>query len=168
MSIGTPPQYVYTSRDEMEGVLSQTGINLRIDDIDVMDSEGVLDSFFYDATLVIDTYTQHLYYSQDLYSSYWVRIRASWLACYYLSQRRGNPALFQVRYNQILEELERIMDGELLIPGLPTAYDITPAMSNVVVDERFAIDKIRVHPSISTGGTSSRQSLSPRFPFDWL
>lgn len=166
--IATPPDYIYTSRDEMERILSQIGVNLRIDDLDVAGSEGALESFYIDATLTIDTYVQHYYEPQDLYSSYWVRLRASWLACYYLSQRRGNPALFQLRYNQILEELERVQLGELVIPGLPTRFDLTPAMSNIVIDERFTIDKIRVHPSISTGGVSSRQSLSPVIPYEWL
>lgn len=163
-----PPQYIYTSRREVENVISQVGVNLRLDDLDTSDSEDALEEYYIDATLDIDTHAQHYYESSDLATSSWVRRRATYLACYYLSQRRGNPALFQLRYNQIMEQLERVQLGEMLIPGLPTRADMTPAMSNMVVDERFILSKLRVHPSISTGGTGSRQHLSYIIPFEWL
>lgn len=158
----------YVTLDEVQLRFSEAGITLRLDDLPPEKLDDAFEQVAGDVEDVIDQYCQHFYLDDDLKNSPWVRRRASWLFCYFLSMRRGNAAIFQNRYNEIIDELERVAAGRLLIPGLPYRADMTPALSNLVVDERFYISKIRVQPSISTGGTSGRQALSPVIPYEWL
>ena len=76
--------------------------------------------------------------------------------------------MFEDRMQEVIVLLEEITRHDRIIPRLPTRADLTPAMSNLHIDDRFRTHKIRVHPTISTGGTSGKQDLSPRFPFEWL
>lgn len=158
----------YVTLRDVQHRFSEAGITLRLDDVPADRLAEVFEQVAGDVEDLIDQYCQHFYLDEDLVNSPWVRRRASWLFCYFLSMRRGNAAIFQARYNEIVDELERVGNGTLLIPGLPRRADMTPALSNVVVDERFYISKVRVQPSISTGGTSGRQALSPVIPYEWL
>lgn len=158
----------YTTQAEIQGLFSQVGVMIRLDDLDPPGFKNALEGFIDEATGIIDQYAQYFYDPADLANSTWVRRRCTWIACFLLSQRKGNPALFFRRYEEILDELERVKIGDLMIPGLPTSADLTPAMSNLTVDERFHVRKLRVHTSISAGGTSSRQDIAPFLPYEWL
>lgn len=153
--------YTYITRADIESVFSHTGVSLRVDDLT---NSTVLDNFWneliYEATDIINQYCEMFYAPSDLATSYWVKTRAKWVGAYLLSQRRGNPALFLQRYEEIIEELIAVSQGELLIPRLPTREDLVPTLSNQVVDDRFRIRKLRTHPEISTGNSSGRQDLS--------
>ena len=45
---------------------------------------------------------------------------------------------------------------------------MTPAMSNIRVDDRYYTRKIRVNPNISTGGTTGEQDLDWWYSHDWF
>lgn len=160
--------YVYTTEAEVQRVLSATGVDLRVDDL----LGDTLSDFWTDitseATDIINQYCELFYDPSDLYTSHWVRSRARWIGAHLLSQRRGNPALFQSRIDEIYNDLEGVFDGTLIIPRLPTREDVIPSMSNLIVDDRFRVSKTRVHPEISTGETSGRQHLSYYPPTDML
>ena len=158
--------YTYTSEDEIVRILSSSGVNLRVDDLD--DTTTLMTEIVSEATDMINYYCGLNYDESDLNNSVLVRRWASWIGCYLLSQRRGNPAMFEDRMQEVIVLLEEITRHDRIIPRLPTREDLTPAMSNLHIDDRFRTHKIRVHPTISTGGTHARQDLSPRFPFEWL
>lgn len=171
-AVGEHLTYLYTSQAEIERIFSSTAVDLRVDDITAEDttngntdlSDSLWEEILSDATDIINQYVELYYNPIDLYSSRWVRMRATYIGAHIVSYRRGNPSLFRDRYEQILEELTMVKDGSLIIPRLPTRDDFTPAMSNVAVNDKYYIDKIRVHPTISTGGTSGRQSIQPYVP----
>lgn len=131
--------YTYTTKAEIASVFSQLAVTLRI--IDETDSTSSQTTYLTDiieeATDVINEYLLGIYNASDLANSKWVRRRASWIAVYLLSQRRGNPAQFQARYDEIIESLEQIMDGRRQIPRTPTADDFIPVHRNAVVDDRL-------------------------------
>ena len=159
---------VYTTQARVERLLSEHGVMLRLDDLDADLVADAMQDSIDDAQSAIDLYLTQFYEDTDLATSTTVTRWATWLAAHFLSQRRGNPSLYLHRYEEIMDQLEGVMDGRLLIPGIPTRDDFTPAVSNFVIDERFHLQKMRVQPSLSSGGTSSRQMLSYEYPYDWL
>lgn len=160
--------YPYTSETEIKRLYGKKGFQNITADLAGTDlADAILDAIA-DATTTIDAYASQIYAQVDLAQSRWVRERAKWIAAYRLSQRAGAPDLFSQRYAEIIEELEKVKDMEIMIPNLPTSADLTPALSNLYIDPNYEVDKIRVYPSTSTGGNSSRQSLSWRYPVDWF
>lgn len=164
----TALSYLYTTKAECLRRYGDVGLKSIVQDLGASDTVEFWTELTSEATDVINTYCLVFYNAADLYNSRWVRSRATWIGCYLLSQRRGNPAQFIPRYQEIMEELLMVMEGRLMIPGLATSNDFAPAMSNLQVDDRFAVSKIRVEQIISTGGTSSRQNLSNRWGWDFL
>jgi hypothetical protein len=156
----------YTSKVEMQRLFSACGVNYRMDDAD--DPEDTLAFFIDDASSTVDMYAGQIYNQSDLNTSQWVRIRATWLACYLLSQRMGNPSLFFNRYDQILQELQKVQQQQLPIPGLATSVDMVPTMSNLEHDPRYREKTLRVESEVSTGATSSKQDLSNQLLPEWL
>jgi hypothetical protein len=167
MAVETLP-YIYTDQTTIERLYSDTGVTLVIDDMSSGEKALFWTEVTSEASDVVNQYAEMYYAPIDLNTSSWVQRRTTWIAAYLISQRRGNPAIFGDRYDEIIEELKAVYRGELLIPRMPTREDMTPAMSNLIVDDRFRVHKLRVHPTISTGGVSSRQDMSPRFPWEWL
>lgn len=161
-------QYTYTSQAEIEFAWSSIGVTLRIDDLSGTQLRDFWLDLIAEATDIVNQYCLHYYSESDLNNSRWVRSRCKWIGAYLLSQRRGNPAVFRERYEEVISDLEKVYNGSISIPRLPTSSDMTPALSNLVVDPTFLHKQLRVHPNISTGGTSARQDLSYRFPFDWI
>lgn len=159
--------YTYTSEAEMQRLFSNKGVDLRVDDLE--DPTNTFTDIISEATDTINFYAELYYDPEDLNNSILIRRWATWIGVYLLSQRRGNSAQYEARYIEIINILEQISSGDRIIPRLATREDFTPAMSNVHVDDRFRVHKLRVHPTISTGGASGKaQDLSPRFPFEWL
>lgn len=160
--------HYYTTQAEVERAYSSTGVTLALDDL----SGSKLRDFWVDirseTTDFFNQYCEMYYDPEDLVDSVWVRSRAKWVGAYYVSMRRGNPAIFRERFEQIERDLLKIYNGSLMIPRLPTREDMTPAMSNLTVDPVFRHKQLRVYPDISTGGTSSRQDIAFRYPQDWL
>jgi hypothetical protein len=116
MSVTVPP---FTTIDEITDIFSQDAVDLRTDDLtDPIISAAAMARLIADATNIIYQYTWLIYNVTDLSNSDWVRTRASYIACYLVSMRRGNPGQYIDRYNSILEELKLIMSRDLYIPGL--------------------------------------------------
>jgi hypothetical protein len=156
----------YTSREEMEKLFSACGVELRL--VCASDKDEALDFFIDDATLMIRQFAGQLYGDADLNNSAWIRIRATWIACYLISQRKGAPSLFFARYEQIIQELNMVKDGLLPIPELSTSIDAVPALSNIDHDPRFRYKTLRVQTENSTATGGSKQTPSYNFMPEWL
>jgi hypothetical protein len=167
------PSYQFTSQDEIERLFSQMAIKLRTDDLAGVDIASWWEEHISDATLRVWTYLHLLYGdttgtpTSDLVNSYWIRRRATWIACYYISQRRGNPAQFSERYAEIIDELEQVHLGFLQVPELPTSAKLTPAMDNVIVDMRYPLSKLRVQVPLSTDTPAATMLPAYLIPFEW-
>jgi len=102
---------------------------------------------------------------QQLSLSVWVRERATYIACYFLSFRRGNPTLFQYQYEEALKELEEARDN-LIFLDVPQTSGVRPLAYNILHDNRFNITPIRVIPA--TSSRMGRGQLSAfTTPFWW-
>ena len=157
-----PPQY--STRTEVESIMSQVGVDVRLDDNeddevteanpqqpDIPDEEGHLTDAIDEATDIVNEYALPLYSDTVLCASRWVRRRASYLAAWIVSQRRGNAALYEERACRIMEELERVRQGVLLIPRAERRVSTMPRMSNVRIDRRYIREKVRVVRETSVG-----------------
>ena len=161
--------YTYTTKDEIERIAygNQNSI-LRVDDLSVSEQTTLWTEITEEATLYIEQFAMMYYFPEDLANSRWVRSRAAWVGAYFLSQRRGDPAMFVNRFDEITDELQRVAYGDIIIPNLATREDMTPSVSNLIVHDWFGVSKLRVHSMISTGGASGRQDTSPEYPWGWL
>lgn len=165
---GTRLQYVYTSRDEVQRLLSERGVQLRLDDLAPLQQDEYIIELCEDASDIINEWCEVFYDYSDLYNSRWVRIRATWIAAYLLSQRRGNPAQLTQRYQDILQELEYIRWGVNDIPGLPKRGNFFPAMANLTVDPTFLLRSLRVVEQNSTNSPYARRESALIWSLDWL
>jgi phage gp36-like protein len=152
-----------TTRKEMARLFKGQGLSFRTD-LEDGDCEEMLGMYIDDATSTVLSYLGQRYESLPLSQSPWVRIRATWLACYYFSQTGGSPSLFYGRYQAIMDDLKAAKDGSLPIldnngDPLPTRWDMVPSMSNINHDPRYRAQTRRVDPDTSTpdmGGTRER------------
>lgn len=165
---GTRLTYVYTTREEMQRLFSERAVSLRIDDMNTVSQDEYFVELAEDASDIINQYCENLYDQADLYNSRWVRIRATWIACYLLSQRRANPSLLVGRYQEILEELEKVRLQIIDIPGLAKRDNFFPAMSNLTIDMNYPVHSLRVQETLSTDSSHPRQERAYMWPSDWL
>lgn len=172
MALETLP-YTYTSQAEIEAKISASAGLLQVDHnqslaIDASDESTVWSDVVSEATDIVNMYCLELYNDYDLASSLWVHRQATWIGCHLLCLERGNPSpgTFQSQFDRSIAYLDKIHNMTFRIPRLPTRTDNTPSLSNLAVDNWWFINKIRVQPSISTGGQSSKQDLDNNFiPF---
>lgn len=164
-----PP--LYTSRAEMEELFSRLGVDSRIDDDqsasvntpydftraeDQPNEETYLDFIILNATELINQYLYLYYDPLVLTDNRWTRMVCTWIACYLLSKRRGNPELFTTEYEQYIETLKLIakgpgVNGNPLVPRAALRFDLRPSHSNIVIDDHYTQSKIRVQETTSSG-----------------
>lgn len=147
-----------TSKEEIEALFSSEGVENHLEDI--VDNDLVIDQIVVQASETCLLYLRTQYSEESCAENPWVRQQATYIACYFLSIRRGNPSLYTDLYAQALVYLEQVRDGELNpgIPSKPRAVVQTP-----MLDSRFIQPK-RVNTTASTR-VYPRQNL-PRYP--WL
>lgn len=150
---------VYTSEAEIVNVLSQLGLDFTLDDLVEPTLTQAKLEFIEDATDLINQFAALRYLEADMVNSRWVRSRASWLAAYLFTQRRGNPAPGSVadRHERIMDELRDVREENIDIPRLATRGNFVPSISNYKIDDRFTKRKVRVETEISSGGTYPEQ-----------
>lgn len=142
-----------TSQGELERLYSQVGVELRT--LDGNDTD-ILDEIIAWASETVASYTLHHYDTTELLTSPWARRRATVLAAYYLSQRRGNPAQFVAEAKRVMEDLELVRTNKVLIPDARVRAADVPAISSFRIDDRYWINKQRVVKSQSTKPTSEQ------------
>lgn len=162
--------YVYTSQDEIERLISETGVQSRTRDLAGSDNPNYWIELIAEATDTINQWVGDYYDEADMADSRWVRARASWIALTLLCRRRGNPVPASIldRYEEIMEDLRLVRYGLVQIPRLPTRAGLLPTMSNIRIDDRFYSRKIRVNPSISVGPGGGQQDLDWWWSYDWF
>lgn len=139
---------LYTSRAEMESIWSTLGVDNRLDD----DDDGLVGSAEEDdllrvmeeATDEVNGYLGGTYSLVTLGEVRRIRRMASYLACHFLSERRGNLPSYCQKVEDIRETLQRIRDGKIVLPGVPKAHEFLPGVSNYTVDRRHGHQKLRV------------------------
>lgn len=161
------PTQNYTSEEEMASRMSRRAI--RITASDVGGTHDDLVNAIYEAIAQasddISLYLEPWYEPADMLRSRYIRTRCTVMACHHLCTRKGNPSPFLDEYTACIATLERINKGEFQVPGLPTRADFTPALSNYRVDDRYIVNKVRVEPTLSTGGIGARQDVD-YFPYE--
>lgn len=153
-----------TSREEMERVFSTVGIDLRVLDVeDVNDQDSLIDEIVDWASETLESYTLKHYDTVELVNSKWARRRATILACYYLSQRKGNAPQFVAEAKRVMEDLTAVNENKIMIPDAIVAVADVPAISSFRVDDRYVINKQRTVRSQSTQPYVGQQAYEHPF-----
>ena len=143
---GTRLQTVYTSQEEIERIYSEDGVYQQL--ADLIDNEFLIE-LIERATSKVNQYLGGLYTYENLASSVWIREKATYIACHFLSIRRGNPTLFQYQYEEALADLQDARDN-LVFLDIAQSSGVRPLGFNVLHDNRFTITPIRIIPATSS------------------
>lgn len=149
-----------TSREEIEEVMSVEGVDNHLEDFPSLLSHPIMDRIIRQASERCLLFLRTHYSEDSLSENVWVREQATYVACYLLSIRRGNPSLYSDLYAQAMEYLEMVRDG-LLDPGIPSKSRV--AVQTPMLDSRFLETK-RLNPMASTRILPGQKV--PRFPFN--
>jgi hypothetical protein len=105
----------------------------------------------------INKYAYKHYSPARLGQSNLVNQWATWLACYYLSGRKGNdpPKVFAREFERIEKQLMMVLTGMLDIPNIPKRRASAMSWSNIVLNPQYDWRVIR-----KDKGTSSPQPTS--------
>lgn len=143
----------YCTQDDISDRLSETGVDLRIDDSPPSTLGRVLER----AAVMVNRYCQTRYTVAQLAMSDHVRELAADIATYYLCIRRGNPAppYLVDLFNDAKEALAQINQGVLQLPDIAQTRPAFPAMSNPMVAARPTLHA-RVQTRRSVGKQSGR------------
>lgn len=157
----------WTTYAEVSSILSELGVDSRTDDIAEYGSSApealVLDAIE-EATDFMRRQLRHRYPDAEMENNRWVRRRCSYVACYILSRRRGNPAQYREEYDAIAAELKDIRLGIEFVPDAVPSYTTGPAMSNQNVDHRYTRAKLRTDPNTSTGDATGDRDWDMSYP----
>lgn len=151
-----------TSQTEIEQLFGVDAVLYRIDDdesdaIDAGLETDALNDVMLEATDEVYFHCEGRYTPTNLLANRWARRAASTVAAYFLSQRRGQSDQYVSSYERLKERLIAIKEGRFSIPRMTTAHDERPAMSNIVIDDRYARAKAREQTDIGEGTTDGSQ-----------
>lgn len=144
------PAILYTDRDSINDVLSENGVNLRLDD----NANGVVDTGEAPradeasavGTGTVNRFCQMRYSPAQLANSWSVWDWATLIAAVWLCRRRGNPvpkSLLQAR-DEAIEEMREVQAGTITLEDIATRMSDAPAWSNSTLDPRYRTQQIRV------------------------
>ena len=167
----TAPTYAYTNRSWMESLLSIDGVSLRTDDdgdgaLNARESAYLMDQAINVATERVNGYLIKRYNPVDLVTSYEVWDWTTLFACRWLCHRRGNPIpeSTQLLYDEALEALKEVRSGKRDIANAAPADEEFPVYSNMELDPRYWLRKLRVQRGVSS---SDRGPAKPPLPSRW-
>ena len=162
---------LYTTREEIESIWSELGVDLRLDDSDdgmlSTVEESYLERAMEEATDEINGYLAGTYLPTVLVGSRRVRRMASYLAAHALAIRRGNPGAFCDRRDEIMATLEQIRAGRLILPNVPKSGEFMPAVINYTVDRRYGRGKLRVDAVEGVDGNIADKREDWASPWGW-
>jgi hypothetical protein len=147
---------VFTSLEEMQRLMSIDGVDHHTEDYIDPDLAIVINEIIQRATETVLQFLRGRYVVSDMAGSYWVRMKATFIACYYLSIRQGNASLYGEQYQESLMDLALARDG-IINPGLSTPMRVV--LQTPMMDSRFFHTQ-RIDPSRSTKTYSGQ-----RLPF---
>lgn len=152
----------YCDRDDIEDVLSATGVDLRIDD----NPPDTLGEVIERASADVFQYCGQIYTDANILNSNFIRYKCADIATFYLCERRGNavPAPLFRRYQEGMEFLKRVAKGQERITGIPMKSSNAPTFTKQRV-------VLRPYPNIVTerqNSTDAPNKSTPRHddPFD--
>lgn len=152
----------YCTLDHVRNRLSSAGVTLRLDDAPP-NADEVLD----EAAAEIDQYLLRQYTSEELATSRWVKHKAADIAALFLCERRGNPppSSIEMKAQKAYQILEKILEGQMQVPDIPSRKRTFPVMSNVRTILR-PYPRTVVERTRSTGQVSDYVQTSD--PYDYL
>lgn len=170
-------EVTFTSRAEMERLLSFRGIKLHVDDADpnseyyddetdaLVTPDNILNEIITRVTAWIMEYLAPRYKATDIHDKVRIREIATYKAVHDLSRRRGNEPLFEAEVVESIETLERYREGTLYLnaPSSNRAY-----VQSYVTDNRYFRNPTRVLRTASTETVSGQHLFWDNFPFFWL
>lgn len=162
---GTRYAYYYTSREEIQRLLSDDGEELHSDDF--YDNSELMQEIIERATGRVRQYMRKSYDDSDLANSPRIREITTIIACYLLSIRRGNPSLYQEQYVEAMADMQAIVDNILYLDELPRSSNAPAFMQNVSSDNRTPFTPMRVDMITSTR-TTGKEWVGRFAPFSWL
>lgn len=170
------PNVLFTTRAEIERVLSFRGVELHIDDLDDFDDnwvggeaeatdENAVTEIIQRVTSKILDYLAPRYSAETLATIPQIREIATYWACHDLSRRRGNEPLYEDEVAEGIERLERYREGNLYLDAPMTGP--RTVVQAYVTDNRYYRNPTRVLRAASTAVVSS-QRLAWEYPFFWI
>jgi len=171
------PVYGFTTQQLIEGLYAQLGLTNILDDLNdtiivsngLTEKELVINQFIRDAEQTVVVRISRYFDPLEMPNSRWICSRTTWIAAHYISKRRGNEHYFEEMFTEALRELDAMATGELPPHiDIPLREHSYPSMSNLIVDERFGVEKLRVRPTISVGGTYAGQSIGLGWFWGWV
>ena len=162
----------FTSRTEVESVLSTVGLDLRVDDdldgvVSTAEEDYLVDAMA-EATDEVAGYLLHRYEHSELENSRWVRRVTSYFAASAICRRHGNPDMFVTELERYQKKMEDVIAGKFFIPNANSRVMIGPKMSNIVVDNNYANNKVRVDKQSSVGDEApDRHADQGLYYSDW-
>jgi len=139
-----PTGNLFTSLSEIQRVFSVEGVDNHSEDS--FGDSTIINEIIYRATETVLQFLRGRFSESDMKDSYWVRMKATYIACYYLSIRQGNPALYGDLYNEAMLDLAQARDG-LINTGLRTTARMV--VQTPMLDSRF-YNPARILPNRST------------------
>jgi len=128
-------------------------------------------------TATVNRYCQTLYDTADLALSWSVYNWATWIATQWLCIRRGNPIPSSIlnAYLETLDNLEMVKSQQMCIEDIGLRNTCMPCWSNVRIDQRWNIKKMRVetvlsdrtHPNFPQKQDFGSVALGPMEPNTW-
>lgn len=151
---------LFSSDDDVVSLLSQLGLDARLDDQDAGGQAAFLSRAHNWATGRILFYCAPFYDASAMASSWLVNEWASVLATFWVCVRRVNPlpdVIRQLVYGGdglgegVMGDLKDVREGRAQIPDVGARNVPWPAYSNVRVDPRFRVRQVRVIRQTSEG-----------------
>jgi len=155
MTAPAAPANVYTDRAGVEMIMGACGVDLRINDSETTVISTVEELYLTHATYIasqeLDMYISNKYDPSVMSQSWLIYNWASIMAAYRVTLRRcgSPPASLQWEYEQVMDKLAQIANGQLQIAGLASLATPGIAMANLRIDPRFPFKQMRVETQIS-------------------
>lgn len=161
------PSNVYTSQAWIQDLLSADGVSLRLDD----DGDGSVSSDEWDrlttravglATERVNGYCSGRYNASDLVNSWQAWDAATVIAARWLCARRGNPVPDGINalYEEIVHWLEQVRAGQVFLGDVAPRDEGYFGWSNIELDQRYWLKKLRVIKPISQADGAPSQIRS--------
>ena len=165
------PIYGFTSLELIRQIYSVKGYSNLLADLggNSADEANVVDQAIRDAEETMMVRLGQYFEPGHCVGNRFITSRATWIAAYYVASRRGNEHYFQEKYEEAMRELDAIAQGQLPPPPeIPLRAQLMPAMTNFTIDENFGVQKNRVRPTISVGGTYPNQHIAYGYVYGWF
>ena len=155
--------FLFTTDDDIRGLISALGLDVRLDDDDSGTVEDAESAFLLQArnyaTTRVKFYCAIHYDAADLATSWLVNEWATVLAVDWICRRRANPApecfkelLFgdgSANNSGVMGDMKDVRAKAAQIPDIGYRNVDWPAWSNITVDPRYRVRQIRVQRPIS-------------------